>query len=330
MQQAVQAVASGAVIKQELLLNLPVGGWRWFDFVLRPIFSAEGDVMAIVPEAQETTDRRAAEEALRQSQKLEAMGQLTGGVAHDFNNLLTPIIGTLDLLSRRGFGGEREQRLIKGGLQSAERARTLVQRLLAFARRQPLQPQPVDVAALIRSMSDLIASTSGPRIRIDLAIREPLPAATAEVNQLEMALLNLAVNARDAMSAGGTLTIGASAQTIAADARPGLAGVHQHGELCQRGHDADGAPVVEVGKEAGDHGRCMAHVFDHGLHGTFARVQEHRRQDHGQVVVAHFVDALILHDGLCQRAEGVQQRAMCKGHVQNESAKGIDLLLLQQ
>ncbi len=223
MQQAVRAVASGVVIKQELLLNLPVGGWRWFDFILRPIMSAQGEVMAIVPEAQETTDRRAAEEALRQSQKLEAMGQLTGGVAHDFNNLLTPIIGTLDLLSRRGFGGEREQRLIEGGLQSAERARTLVQRLLAFARRQPLQPQPVDVAALIRSMSDLIASTSGPRIRIDLAIREPLPAATAEVNQLEMALLNLAVNARDAMSAGGTLTIGASAQTIAAGGRPGLA-----------------------------------------------------------------------------------------------------------
>ncbi len=223
IREAVHAVARGAVVRQELLINLPVGGWRWFDFVLRPIFSAQGDVIALVPEAQETTERRAAEQALRQSQKLEAMGQLTGGVAHDFNNLLTPIIGTLDLLSRREIGGERERRLIAGGLQSAERARTLVQRLLAFARRQPLQPQPVDVAALIRSMTDLIASTSGPRIRIDLAIDAALPAATAEVNQLEMALLNLAVNARDAMPSGGNLTIGASAKSLAANARPGLA-----------------------------------------------------------------------------------------------------------
>ena len=223
IRDAVALVARGGVVRQELLINLPVGGWRWFDFVLRPIFSTQGDVIAIVPEALETTERRAAEEALRQSQKLEAMGQLTGGVAHDFNNLLTPIIGTLDLLSRREIGGEREQRLIGGGLQSAERAKMLVQRLLAFARRQPLQPQPVDVAALIASMSDLIASTSGPRIRIDMDIAAWLPAATAEVNQLEMALLNLAVNARDAMPEGGTLTIAAATADIIDGAVPGLA-----------------------------------------------------------------------------------------------------------
>ncbi len=203
----VQKVAVGGVVREELFLNLPVGGWRWFDFVLRPIVSAAGNVVAIVPEAIETTERRLAEAALRQSQKLEAMGQLTGGVAHDFNNLLTPIIGTLDLLNRRAVGGERERRLIEGGLQSAERAKTLVQRLLAFARRQPLQLQPVDVAALIGNMRQLIESTSGPRIRLEVVLAEALPAATAEENQLEMALLNLAVNARDAMHNGGTLTI---------------------------------------------------------------------------------------------------------------------------
>ena len=223
IREAVALVARGDVVRQELFINLPVGGWRWFDFVLRPIFSTQGDVIAIVPEAIETTERRVAEEALRQSQKLEAMGQLTGGVAHDFNNLLTPIIGTLDLLSRREIGGEREQRLIGGGLQSAERAKMLVQRLLAFARRQPLQPQPVDVAALIASMRDLIASTSGPRIRIDMDIAAWLPAATAEVNQLEMALLNLAVNARDAMPEGGTLTIAAAAADVIEGVVPGLA-----------------------------------------------------------------------------------------------------------
>ncbi len=207
--EIIQRVNAGEVVREALFVNLPVGGWRWFDFVMRPIFAADGAVMAIVPEAIETTERRHAEEALRQAQKLEAMGQLTGGVAHDFNNLLTPIIGTLDLLKRREIGGERERRLIEGGLQSAERARTLVQRLLAFARRQPLQPQPVDVVSLIGNMQQLIASTSGPRIRLEVAVADALPAATAEVNQLEMALLNLAVNARDAMPDGGTLTIAA-------------------------------------------------------------------------------------------------------------------------
>ncbi len=137
IREAVNVVAAGGVVRQELLINLPVGGWRWFDFVLRPIMTGNDEVIAIASEAIETTERRKAEEALRQSQKLEAMGQLTGGVAHDFNNLLTPIIGSLDLLHRRELGGERERRLIEGGLQSAERAKTLVQRLLAFARRQP-------------------------------------------------------------------------------------------------------------------------------------------------------------------------------------------------
>src|SRR6185437_4795675 len=131
---AVSVVAKGETVRHEILVNLP-SGWRSFDFTMRPMRGATGEVVAIVPEAVEITERRQAEEALRQSQKLEAMGQLTCGVAHDFNNLLTPIIGGLDMLHRRGVGGEREQRLINGALQSAERAKTLVQRLLAFARR---------------------------------------------------------------------------------------------------------------------------------------------------------------------------------------------------
>lgn len=211
---AVALARGGQATRTEMLVNLPVGGWRWFDFAMRPIRAADGQVTAIVAEAVETTERRLAEEALRQAQKLEAMGQLTGGVAHDFNNLLTPILGGLDMLHRRGVGNERERRLIEGALQSAERARTLVQRLLAFARKQPLQPQPVDVAALITNMRDLIASTSGPRIRLELDIEPDLPAATAETGQLEMALLNLAVNARDAMASGGVLAITARSVTV--------------------------------------------------------------------------------------------------------------------
>ncbi len=210
---AVGAVAKGRTVRQEMLVSLPTG-WRWFDFTMRPMHDERGAVVAIVPEAVETTERRQAEEALRQAQKLEAMGQLTGGVAHDFNNLLTPIIGGLDMLVRRDVGGEREKRLINGALQSAERAKILVQRLLAFARRQPLQPVAVDIVGLVTGMADLIASTTGPQIRVSVETSPDLPAADADPNQLEMAILNLSVNARDAMPDGGTLRISAVSEAI--------------------------------------------------------------------------------------------------------------------
>lgn len=158
-----------------------------------------------------TIELQDAQEALRQSQKLEAMGQLTGGVAHDFNNLLTPIFGSLDLLQRRKVGGEREQRLIDGALQSAERARILVQRLLAFARRQPLQTTAVDIAGLVVEMGALLDSITGPQIRVAVEAAPGLPAARADRNQLEMAILNLGVNARDAMPDGGALRVSVSA-----------------------------------------------------------------------------------------------------------------------
>ncbi|MEH3107202.1 MAG: response regulator [Sphingomonas fennica] len=150
------------------------------------------------------------QEVLRQSQKMEALGQLTGGVAHDFNNLLTPIIGSLDLLRRNERLGDRERRLLAGALQSADRARILVQRLLAFARRQPLQAGPTDIGGLIGGMAGLIDSTVGPMIELRTDLPPDLPAAHVDANQLEMAVLNLCVNARDAMPAGGTITIAAT------------------------------------------------------------------------------------------------------------------------
>ncbi|MDB5721411.1 MAG: hypothetical protein JWP15_2029 [Alphaproteobacteria bacterium] len=156
------------------------------------------------------------EEALRQAQKTEALGQLTGGVAHDFNNLLTPIVGGLDMLQRRITADERTHKILSGALAAAERAQTLVQRLLAFARRQPLQPTAIDVARLIESMRELIASTSGPQVKLHLQLGNDLPPARADANQLEMALLNLAVNARDAMPDGGHLTVSAGLAEIAA------------------------------------------------------------------------------------------------------------------
>ncbi len=193
------------------------GGWKSIEWTVAPEpdgvnFVAIGRDLSHV-KAREA-DLEQAQEALRQSQKMEAMGSLTGGVAHDFNNLLTPIIGSLDMLVRKGVGSERERRLIDGALQSAERAKTLVQRLLAFARRQPLQPTAVDLSRLVDGMVGLIGSTLGPMIDVRVDLSKDLPPAKADPNQLEMALLNLAVNARDAMPDGGELIITARRETV--------------------------------------------------------------------------------------------------------------------
>lgn len=192
-------------------------------------------------------EREMAQEALRQSQKMEAMGQLTGGVAHDFNNLLTPIVGSLDMLQRKGLGGEREQRLIAGAVQSAERARTLVQRLLAFARRQPLQPVATDIAKLVHGMGDLVASTTGPQIRVMVDVAPNLPPAKVDPNQLEMALLNLAVNARDAMPGGGILRISATPAVVGADGPVGVnPGAYVHVSVEDTGVGMDEATLARA------------------------------------------------------------------------------------
>jgi PAS domain S-box-containing protein len=216
----------------EVQIELPDGSRRWVRYIATLVRNELGRTMgAVVASLDIDREKRfaeslaheveaavaeleAAQEQLRQSQKLEAMGQLTGGVAHDFNNLLTPIIGSLDMLVRRGVGSERERRLIDGALQSAERAKTLVQRLLAFARRQPLQPISVKIPKLVESMVSLISSTLGPTIDVRVELAPELPPAKADPNQLEMALLNLAVNARDAMPGGGELTIRAKRETL--------------------------------------------------------------------------------------------------------------------
>jgi len=157
---------------------------------------------------ERTAERETAMAQLHEAQKLETLGQLTGGVAHDFNNLLTPITGALDLLQRKyGDSDERSQRLLSNALQAADRAKTLLQRLLGFARRQTLQTQAVDIASLLSGMRDLIASSVGPTIELRLRCDHELPSALIDPNQLELAILNLSVNARDAMPDGGPLTI---------------------------------------------------------------------------------------------------------------------------
>jgi PAS domain S-box-containing protein len=155
----------------------------------------------------EVSQRERAEEQLRQAQKMEAIGQLTGGVAHDFNNLLMAVLGNLELLRKHMAGDAKATRLIDGALQGAQRGASLTQRLLAFARRQDLQVGPVNLAGLVAEMKDLVQRSVGSRIAVEVTVSEHLPPVSADANQVELALLNLVVNARDAMPDGGAIRI---------------------------------------------------------------------------------------------------------------------------
>ncbi len=225
--------------------------------------------------------REAALAQLHEAQKLETLGQLTGGVAHDFNNLLTPITGALDFLRRR-YGNEdaRTARLVDGALQSAERARTLVQRLLGFARRQALQTRPIVLTDLIDGMRDLIASSIGPKVELRIHSEPELALAKADPNQLELAILNLCVNARDAMSEGGTLTVTVESAAIGPANELNLAaGLYLRISVIDTGCGMDSATLSraiepfystkEIGRGTGL-GLSMVHGLAGQLGGAFA------------------------------------------------------------
>ena len=198
-------------------------GWRvrkdgsrfWAHVIIDCIRDDSGKVIGFAKITRDITERREtqraleqAQQALFQSQKMEAVGQLTGGVAHDFNNLLTVIIGGLDTLKRSGPGeAVRRTRALDMALHAAERAASLTSRLLAFSRRQPLQPTPTDLNILVRNMTELLHRTLGEAVELEGVLAPRLWQAEVDQNQLESAILNLAVNARDAMPAGGKLTI---------------------------------------------------------------------------------------------------------------------------
>jgi signal transduction histidine kinase/DNA-binding response OmpR family regulator len=168
----------------------------------------------------EIEQREQAQKQLRQAQKNEMIGQLTGGVAHDFNNLLMAVLGNLELLRKHAPDDARTQRLLDGAFQGARRGAALTQRLLAFARRQDLHLQSSSLLDLIRGMRDLIARSVGPGIDVRLDLPATLPPALVDGNQIELALLNLVINSRDAMPDGGTITIAADEPP---DAAAGLA-----------------------------------------------------------------------------------------------------------
>jgi signal transduction histidine kinase len=157
----------------------------------------------------EMAERERAEARLLQAQKMEAVGQLTGGIAHDFNNLLTAVVGSLDLLLRR-TDDEKLRRLARNALQAGERGAQLTAQLLAFSRRQRLSPTPIQPNDIVRGMGDLLARTIGPQIRVETRLQSELWQALADPTQVEMLILNLAINARDAMPSGGRLTISTS------------------------------------------------------------------------------------------------------------------------
>lgn len=166
--------------------------------------------------AAEVAERSQVEDRLHQAQKMDAVGQLTGGIAHDFNNLLTGIIGSLELMQRHHGAGHfaDDQRYISAALSSAQRAAALTQRLLTFSRRQALNLKPVDVNQLVASLTDLLNRTTGADIAVMTSLSEDVPLACMDTNQLESALINLVINARDAMPHGGVITLSTASTSL--------------------------------------------------------------------------------------------------------------------
>ncbi len=203
----------------------------WANVVIDAIREPSGRLIGFAKITRDISERREAQlaldrtrEALMHAQKIEAIGKLTGGVAHDFNNLLTVVLGSLDLLRRYVPNDDpRVTRLLDNALQGAQRGATLTQRMLAFARRQELDLRPVDLVELTHGMRDLLQRSLGPQIAIETRFPLALSSVMADPHQLETSLLNLAVNARDAMPAGGILTIAARNEVTVGDAklRPG-------------------------------------------------------------------------------------------------------------
>jgi PAS domain S-box-containing protein len=199
-------------------------GWRyrkdgskfWASVVIDPIRTPNGELIGYAKITRDMTERKQAQEqlerareAMAQSQKMDAIGQLTGGVAHDFNNLLMAVLGSLELIRKRLPEDPKLKLLLNNAFEGARRGVSLTQRMLSFARRQELLLTAVDVKALVSGMSHILERSLGPLMTIESDIPEGLPSIKADVNQLETALLNLTVNARDAMAQGGTIKISA-------------------------------------------------------------------------------------------------------------------------
>ena len=204
-------------------------GWRvrkdgtrfWAHVIIDPIRDDQGELVGYAKITRDITERKEAQEKLEQaretllqSQKMDAIGQLTGGIAHDFNNLLMAVLGSLELMRKRLPDDPKLLALLENAVEGAQRGSTLTQRLLAFARRQDLKHEAIDIPQLVRGMTELLQRSLGPTVSIETRFPLALKPVMTDANQLEMALLNLAVNARDAMADGGQIVISAREEVL--------------------------------------------------------------------------------------------------------------------
>jgi PAS domain S-box-containing protein len=217
MKQAVARAAAGEPFRTEVRMEREGAPTAHLDYSIAPIRDASGKVVYLLTEARDLTELKAAQEQLRQSQKMEALGQLTGGIAHDFNNLLTVVVGSLDIISKRARDPKLKQ-YADNALAAAERGARLTGQLLAFSRVQRLEVRPTHVAPLIHNMRPLLRNVLGPGINKQFDLDEASMPVMADPTQLEVAILNLAINARDAMPDGGVLTFSTRPVAVAGDA----------------------------------------------------------------------------------------------------------------
>ena len=229
-------------------------GWRvrkdgsrfWANAIIDAI-RVGGQLVGFAKITRDITERRAAEERLRQAQKMEAMGQFTGGAAHDFNNLLMAILGSLELVRKRLPDDQRTRALLDNAVQGAKRGASLTQRMLAFARRQELKREAIDLASLVNGMNELVERSVGPNVNVEVHIPHQLSRLRTDATQLETAILNLAVNARDAMLGGGTINISAREERIDGGHSSGLApGPYVCLSVTDTGHGMDEKTLARV------------------------------------------------------------------------------------
>jgi len=217
MRKGIQAAAKGKVFTTEVKMERDGIAAAYLDVSVQPVRGPKGEILYLLFEARDITELKAAQEQLRQSQKMEALGQLTGGLAHDFNNLLTVVVGGLDLITKRSED-PKLKRYAENALSAAERGARLTGQLLAFSRVQRLEVRPTYVAPLIQNMRPLLRNVLGPGITKQFDLDETMMPVMADPTQLEVAVLNLAINARDAMPDGGVLTFTSKPVRISGEA----------------------------------------------------------------------------------------------------------------
>jgi PAS domain S-box-containing protein len=228
MKNGIAKAATGEIFITEVRMEREGVPTAYLDVSVQPVKSDDGEIIYLLFEARDITELKAAQEQLRQSQKMEALGQLTGGIAHDFNNLLTVVVGGLDLLAKR-IEDAKLKRYASNALTAAERGARLTGQLLAFSRVQRLELRTTNIAPLIQNMRPLLRNVLGPGIEKKFDLDEELLAVMADPTQVEVAVLNLAINARDAMPEGGVLTF--ATRPVELDEDPDLE-AGRYVELC--------------------------------------------------------------------------------------------------